>query len=147
MQVSQGRLVLVVRGVSRLAGIVASFAVGLVGSLASSRSYLSGIGRCASIECGCGGQYRNGQLSLERAIDHRSADNLADYPIASICGYSGVVGEVGATLGAGAESEFEGGAGGVIGCAVDAPSDAAVIAGVVLAASFGGVSVVIRANC
>jgi hypothetical protein len=147
LQVSQGGLVLVVGGISRLAGIVAGFAVGLVGSLAGGRSYLSGIGRCASIECGCGGQYRNGQVSLERALDHRSADNLADYPIASIRAYSGVVGDVGATLGAGADSEFEVGAGDVIDCPVDAPSDAAVIAGVELAASFGGVSVVTRANC
>src|SRR5580693_2982682 len=83
-QVSQGGLLLIVDLVANLARIVARCAVLFVDSLAAVHRGLSGVGRSTTVETGGGGQYCNGQKSLHQAVDHCSADNLADYRLASI---------------------------------------------------------------
>jgi hypothetical protein len=73
-------------------------------------------------------------VSLDRAVDHRFADNLADYPTASKCGYSVVVESADAGVGAEAGAALEAGPGappgGLIACAAHVSPEDAVIAGV-----------------
>ena len=85
IQISQRRLILVVRLVANLAGIVAGLAVALVLALASGRRgcHLLAVGR-TTVQASGRGQYRDGQEPIHPAANHGYRDNLSDYLIGSI---------------------------------------------------------------